>query len=180
MWSIGANSRRVKLAGALLLAAISPLMQGSIGRLDNFSDRTLAAHNRERAAMGIGPLEWDNELARDAARWANHLTNLGYLEHYPDNPADADPQGENLWAGTRGYYNVENMVGLWAAEKVNFKPGIFPANSRSGALEDVGHYTQLIWRSTGRVGCAMAEGAYDEFMVCRYSEGGNIIGRRPF
>ena len=169
-----------KLIGATFLACSAPLFQGNVDRLGNFEQRTLASHNRERATLGIPPLEWDNGLATDAAQWAHHLTQVGYLTHSPDDPEDYDPQGENLWAGTAGYYSAESMVGLWIAEKKNFKPGIFPANSRTGNLEDVGHYTQLMWRSSGKVGCAVARGRSDEFMVCRYSEGGNVMGERPF
>ena len=72
------------------------------------------------------------------------------------------------------------MVGRWIEEKRDFKPGIFPANSRTGRLEDVGHYTQLMWRSTERVGCAITQNADYDFLVCRYLEGGNVIGERPF
>lgn len=169
-----------KFIAVALLACSTPLFQGNVGRIDNFETRTLAAHNRERAAVGISPLQWDNDLAADAADWARHLTQVGYLTHSPDNPYDSDPQGENLWAGTANHYNAESMVGLWIAEKRNYKPGIFPANSRTGNLEDVGHYTQVMWRSTHRVGCALARGRNDEFMVCRYSEGGNVMGERPF
>ena len=177
---IASYRRSFKLAASLLLACASPLFQGNVGRLDNFQERTLAAHNRERAALGIAPLEWDQGLAADAAQWAQHLTRVGYLVHSEDDPYDPDPQGENLWAGTAGYYSADAMVGLWIAEKRNFRPGIFPANSRTGNLEDVGHYTQLMWCSTHKVGCALARGRNDEFMVCRYSEGGNVIGERPF
>ena len=58
-------------------------------------------------------------------------------------------------------------------------PEFFPSNSRSGDVEKVGHYTQLIWRNSRRVGCATAVGRYEEFLVCRYSEAGNISGQRP-
>jgi uncharacterized protein YkwD len=167
------------IATALLFCSM-PLFQGNLDRVGNFEERTLASHNRERASLGIGQLEWDDGLAADAALWAAHLTRVGYLVHSPDERYNPDPQGENLWAGTAGYYNAEAMVGLWIAEKRNFKPGIFPANSRTGNLEDIGHYTQVMWRSTGKVGCALARGRSDEFMVCRYSEGGNVIGERPF
>ena len=55
-----------------------------------------------------------------------------------------------------------------------------PDNSRTGDLEDVGHYTQLMWRDTDRVGCAVeANGEYD-ILVCRYAAAGNVIGERPF
>jgi uncharacterized protein YkwD len=173
-------ARKCKIFGIGALALSTPFLQGNVGRIDNFEQRALAAHNRERAASGIGALEWDNGLAADAAQWAAHLTKVGYLVHSESDPYDPDPQGENLWAGTAGYYSADAMVGLWIAEKKNFKPGIFPANSRTGNLEDVGHYTQLMWRSSDKVGCAIARGRSDEFMVCRYSEGGNVIGERPF
>jgi hypothetical protein len=71
------------------------------------------------------------------------------------------------------------MVGLWRAERTDYRPGVFPSNSRSGDVEKVGHYTQLIWRNSRRVGCATAVGRYEEFLVCRYSEAGNISGQRP-
>ena len=154
-------------------------MAGASDQQSNFEDRLVAAHNREREAIGVKPLHWNPALAADAAKWARHLVRVGHLVHYQEAPDDMDPQGENLWAGTKGYYGLESMVGLWVAEKKNYKPGVFPANSRTGELEDVGHYTQLIWRTTHEVGCAVARGPRDDFLVCRYAEGGNVIGERP-
>ena len=71
------------------------------------------------------------------------------------------------------------MVGLWVAEKSDYRPGVFPNNSRSGDVEKVGHYTQVIWRTSHRVGCATALGREEEFLVCRYSDAGNVMGQRP-
>lgn len=168
------------MISAALMALCIPLTTGATGRINNLDERVLAAHNRERAKLDIPALAWDPALAVDARAWGNHLARLGRLEHYPDNPADPDPEGENLWAGTRGYYSAESMVGLWIAERENFKPGIFPDNTTTGELEDIGHYTQLMWRTSHSVGCALIRGRYDEFLVCRYSEGGNVIGEVPF
>lgn len=174
------KTKAVKLAGALALTLAAPLVQGATGTDNNLAERLLAGHNRERAAMGIPPLAWNELLARDARLYADHLTRVGYLVHSEDDPAETDPQGENLWAGTRGYYGPEQMVGLWVDEKKDFKSGVFPNNSVSGDLENVAHYTQVVWRSSRAVGCAVAHGAEDDFLVCRYSEGGNVIGERPF
>jgi uncharacterized protein YkwD len=178
-WSFD-QSGLVKLAGAIALSLAAPLAMGATDLDSNFADRLLTSHNRERTQMGIPALTWDQGLARDAQIWARHLTEVGYLVHSPDEPRDPDPEGENLWAGTRGYYGPEAMVGLWVAEKKDFKPGIFPNNFIRGNLERVGHYTQVMWRSTHAVGCAVAHGRRDDFLVCRYSEGGNVIGERPF
>lgn len=169
-----------QLAAALAMALASPLVQGATGLEDHLEDRLLAGHNRERAALGIPPLAWNELLERDAMLYARHLARVGYLVHSEDDPAETDPQGENLWAGTRGYYGPEQMIGLWVAEKQDFKPGIFPNNSISGDLANVAHYTQVMWRSSRAVGCAVAHGRDDDFLVCRYSEGGNVIGEQPF
>lgn len=172
--------RLKRVALALGLAAAAPSLLATSDPTGNLAARVLAAHNRERAALDIRPLRWNPTLAADAAAWGRHLAAVGRLVHYQEAPDDDDPQGENLWAGTKGHYGLEAMVGLWIAEKRNFRPGIFPANSRTGDLEDVGHYTQLVWRSSGEVGCALVHGRADDFFVCRYAEGGNVLGEAPF
>lgn len=163
----------------LLLVMTAPLLMGAVGPRSNFDARILAAHNRERNAQGVIPLRWNAELARSAASWAGHLARTGRFEHSPDDPA-AEPEGENLWAGTRGYYQPEAMVDLWVAEKAQFRPGTFPNNSRTGRVEAVSHYTQVMWRRTREVGCALDRGRNEEVLVCRYSQAGNVIGELPF
>ena len=123
-------------------------------------------------------MSWDTDLAEAAKSWADHLAATGRFEHSPDE-LQAVPAGENLWMGTAGYYKPENMVGRWIAEKQHFKPGVFPDNSRTGDVQDVGHYTQVIWRQTVRVGCALAKNREDEYLVCRYKKAGNVIGQAP-
>jgi hypothetical protein len=160
------------------LLLCSPLLIGGTATRADFNARLLAAHNQARSAEGVPPLTWDNALAADARVWADELAATGKFEHSPDD-GGKEPQGENLWAGTPRAFSPEAMVGLWAAEKKDYKPGVFPNNSRSGDVERVGHYTQLIWRSSGQVGCATAVGQDEEFLVCRYSQAGNVYGERP-
>lgn len=172
-----ARGRRTAGIMALAVAAVAPLLLGNAAT-GGFEDRVLAAQNRERAALGVAPLSWDGALARDARAWADRLAATGAFAHAPvDRQA---PQGENLWAGTRGRFSVEAMIGGWTEEKRFFKPGAFPDNSRTGRWQDVGHYTQLIWRDTRRVGCAVARGAKEDVLVCRYAQAGNWIGERPY
>ena len=156
----------------------SPLLIGGTVARADFNQRLLAAHNSERAAMGVPPLAWNAGLAADARVWANELAATGRFEHSPDEPGE-EPQGENLWAGTPRAFSPEAMVRLWSTEKRDYRPGVFPNNSRSGDVENVGHYTLLIWRASRLVGCASAVGRNEEFLVCRYSEAGNVVGQRP-
>ena len=143
---------------------------------DNLAARLLAAHNRERAQVGAGPLRWDASLAAAAADYARTLSTLGRLEHSPR--ATRPGQSENLWRGTRGAYSPEQMVGYWTAERADFRPGIFPDVSRTGNWFDVSHYTQMIWRGTTGLGCAIYRDRRLDYLVCRYSPRGNIDGRR--
>jgi hypothetical protein len=159
------------------LAVAAPLLLGN-SETGGFEARVLAAHNRERAALGVAPLAWDAALAGDARAWADRLAATGTFAHAPVNPRA--PQGENLWAGTRARFSVEAMVDGWAREKRRFKPGAFPDTSITGRWQDVGHYTQLIWRDTRHVGCAVARGAEEDVLVCRYARAGNWVGERPY
>jgi hypothetical protein len=163
---------------SLALVLCSPILVGGTVQRADFNARLLAAHNSERARMGVPSMEWDAALAADARAWADELAATGRFEHSPDEPGKS-VQGENLWAGTPRAFSPEAMVGLWGAEKSDYRPGVFPNNSRSGDVEHVGHYTQLIWRNSRRVGCAAAVGRNEEFLVCRYSEAGNVTGQRP-
>jgi hypothetical protein len=167
---------RIALAAAL--AASAPLLLGGIDRTGNFDARLLAAHNRERSLAGVPALEWDPLLAADARLWADALAETETFFHSRYDPTDPEVQGENLWAGTPDAWAPEEMVGLWVSEKRHFRPGVFPAVSKSGDLDDVGHYTQIIWRNTRKVGCALARGRTEDVLVCRYSQGGNVLGER--
>lgn len=173
-------ARLVKTSGKLaFLVLAASLLTGAQPRLGGLNDRLLESHNRERALAGVPLLRWNNDLARGAQAWADHLASTGRFEHSPNIPG-RPPEGENIWGGTPGAFRPEAMVDLWIAEKEYFVPGVFPANSRTGRPQDVSHYTQLIWGRSGEVGCGIAEGDREEILVCRYSEPGNVRGRDPF
>ena len=175
---MGTFSTWQKAIGAIVIAATAGFMlSGAQGRTTNLNDRILAAHNRERSGLGVASLEWDVDLATGAQEWAEHLSRTGRFHHSPD--PGTSPEGENIWGGTPDSFTPEAMVGLWTAEKRHFKQGTFPENSATGNAADVGHYTQLIWRDTRRVGCGLSGAGSREILVCRYSAPGNIIGRRP-
>jgi len=163
-------------ASAVLL--VTTFVMGSADFPANFDQRILAAQNGERLELGLEPLIWNDALTRSAQNWADYLAASGRFEHAPEKRSD--PQGENLWAGTKGYYSPEAMVNAWAREKRFFQPGLFPNNSTTGEVEDVGHYTQIVWRATTQVGCAKATSIHEDILVCRYAAAGNYIGEQPF
>ena len=172
--------RKVLMAcGALLLCGLAPVPAQSA----NFSygsgvtaAKLLAAHNRERARLGIPPLRWDPALAAAAASYGPTLARLGGLRHSAR--ADRLGQRENLWMGTRGAYSPEQMVGNWIAEKAYYRSGMpFPDVSRTGNWADVAHYTQVVWSGTTHVGCAIYPSDNWDYLICRYSPPGNIDGR---
>jgi hypothetical protein len=139
------------------------------------ASRILAAHNAERARMGVAPLQWDPMLAASAAAYGPTLARLGRLQHSPRSIRPG--QRENLWMGQRGRFNPEQMVGAWSAEKAYYRPGLFPYVSRTGNWYDVAHYTQMVWRGTTHVGCAIYPSPQWDYLICRYSPPGNQDGR---
>lgn len=135
----------------------------------------LELHNAERIRLSLPPLEWDSNLAHAAKSYAKKLADEDKFEHAPQSAGD-DAQGENLWMGTKGYYQSKDMVGSWIDEREFIRAGVFPNISKTGNWVDVGHYTQLISKKTKYVGCAVEQNATDEYLVCRYFPAGNEYG----
>ena len=144
--------------------------------LSNMERRLLAIHNRARAEVRAPALAWDPELARRSSPYAAVLARRGRLSHSAQ--SDRPGQGENLWLGTRGAYSIEEMAGGWVDEKRMFRAGTFPQVSSTGRWSDIAHYTQIIWRATTRVGCAIHKGREWDVLVCRYAPPGNVVGQR--
>jgi hypothetical protein len=137
----------------------------------------LSGQNAARAAVGVPPLVWNDALAADARAYAEEMARTGRFAH-ADQPQGPAREGENLWMGTRDAYRYSEMVADWVAERRWFWNGVTPDFSTTGNYEDVAHYTQIIWRNTRAVGCALASNAADDYLVCRYSPPGNVVGQK--
>ncbi|RYZ66722.1 MAG: Fis family transcriptional regulator [Proteobacteria bacterium] len=131
------------------------------------------AHNEVRAEVGTEPLEWSSEVAgvakahAEKCNWGHSTERNGY--------------GENLFM-TTGSASASDVVGSWADEKKSYDP-------KTGECSGVcGHYTQIVWNSTRKLGCAMAKcdtgnpmgsGPW-EYWVCNYDPPGNYSGQKAF
>lgn len=172
---------------ALAQPVVRPLLHGATGAV---AGRILAAHNRERAMVGAPPLQWDPVLADHAASYGPVLASLRTLVHSPR--AGRPGERENLAMAWHSTMSPEQLVDLWSREKHLIQRGplgpacdqhfgclSFPASSRTGRWEDIAHYTQMVWPTTTRVGCAIFAADYD-YLICRYSPPGNLDGKPIF
>jgi len=175
--------------GRVAAALMAPLIAFGIGNglaaerpappnPENLAQSLLVQHNLARDEAGVPRLTWSARLAQDAQGWADRLASEGYLRH--SNQAESRGAGENLWMGSRGYFGPQSMIGSFVEEKRHYVHGTFPRVSRTGRWEDVGHYTQVVWRDTREVGCAVARNARDDFLVCRYWPAGNWMGEAAY
>ena len=160
----------------MLLAA--PCLMGQTAPAPDVAQQILAAHNAARAAVGVPPLVWKPELAETAREWADHLAKTHGFTH--STAGKGSGNGENLWMGTKGAYTPDEMVDAWTREKKYFRAGEFPNNSTTGDWAAVAHYTQMIWRETREVGCAIVANDDQDVLVCHYSEPGNVEGEKPY
>ena len=141
-----------------------------------FISAILQTHNSYRDSLQEPSLVWSADLAKDALAWAQHLASINKGDH---DMSIRGKEGENLWWGTANSFSYTDMVGMWGSEKRSFKYDVFP-NCTTKRSEVVGHYTQIVWKNTQSVGCALAGNGQTDFLVCRYGPAGNIVGEKPY
>ncbi|PHU10357.1 Pathogenesis-related protein 1A1 [Capsicum chinense] len=129
----------------------------------------LIPHNEARRQVGVGPMTWNDTLVAFAQNYANQrIGDCGMIHSH-------GPYGECLAAAFPDL-NASYAVKMWVDEKEWYD---FKSNTcASGQV--CGHYTQVIWRNSVRLGCARARcnnGWY--FITCNYDPPGNYIGQRP-
>ena len=154
--------------------------------LDIDTHEMVAAHNRWRKTVGAPPLTYSTELADAAQEWADHLKHSNQCRMLHSKPDGK--YGENLfWASaiewSDGRHEVQKVhpkkvVDDWASERFDYDH-----KSNSCAAGKVcGHYTQVVWKTTTTVGCAVAvcEDSREQVWVCRYQPPGNWVGKKPY
>jgi uncharacterized protein YkwD len=137
-----------------------------------FAAEMLAAHNAARVTVGVPPLIWSDRLASLAQEWAQTLLERNQLVHRPHISV-----GENLFdiKGPDARTSPGEVVQAWASESQAYHY----RNNKCSSDAGCGHYTQLVWRTTKAVGCAVARGDNREVWVCNYDPRGNWLGTNP-
>jgi len=153
----------------------------------------LDAHNVIRKSLNAGlylkqpkprpaiPLySWDKSLAESAKQYAQQCTWA-----HSNNRNNA---GENLFAGTYSNYDINTAVTSWAAERQYYD---YTTNTCQTGKQ-CGHYTQIVWSNSERVGCGIAycdslKTPDNEFVmgsalmvVCQYGPAGNYFSQQPY
>ncbi|XP_017296709.1 cysteine-rich secretory protein LCCL domain-containing 2 [Kryptolebias marmoratus] len=160
-----------------------------------WSDREeiLQLHNKLRGsvyptASNMEYMVWDDELERSATHWAE----VCQWDHGPQDLLMSI--GQNLAVHWGRYRSPAFHVQAWYDEVKDYTyPYAHECNPWcpercSGPM--CTHYTQLVWATTNRVGCAVhvcpAMNVWGEiwenavYLVCNYSPKGNWIGEAPY
>jgi pathogenesis-related protein 1 len=138
-----------------------------------------AAHNRARAAenAGLPPMTWDPEIARVAATWAATCTPSDQVPGLPaHNPNPSTAKYGRLGENIAGSPDVAQCMDLWMNEKQFY-------NHTTGVCsgQTCGHYTQIVWRTATKLGCAVSNCPNLRFgnsIICNFSTGQS--GGKPY
>ena len=129
------------------------------------------AHNRWRADVGVPPLKWNENLENYAAEWAVINGKKGCKMVH----RDKSPYGENLYWSSGMAFSPKGSVDSWGSEIKDYNHE--PVGQEKAM---VGHYTQIVWRTTTEVGCAAFECGKALLVVCNYNPPGNWVGQHPY
>ncbi|ATB51151.1 CAP domain-containing protein [Corallococcus macrosporus] len=177
------------LVSALLIGCGSDTPSDGDGDGDNqpltmtqFDRDMLDAHNAARRSVATSPplddLTWDEAATRTARAYAarcdfTHNANRGSL-------------GENLTAASSSALGAQGVVQGWMDEAADYDYG----SNTCASGKACGHYTQVVWRNTRALGCAVQECTENSpfgsrfptwtLWVCNYAPPGNYVGQRPY
>ncbi|XP_070310321.1 GLIPR1-like protein 1 [Odocoileus virginianus] len=171
--------------GLCLVASKSPLNVPSITN-ETFIAECLRFHNEARTnvsppAANMKYMSWDEALAKTAEAWAKKCKfkhNSCSTQVFKCHPT-FQFAGENLWLGPLTSSVTKFAVDMWYDE------GKFYHFSTKSCSKICGHYTQVVWASSFKVGCGLAIcpnlGSPDTALfVCNYALVGNYPKVSPY
>lgn len=132
-------------------------------------------HNLVRAKKELAPLSWDARVAAYAASYAEERRHDCEVIH--SRPPPEDDYGENIYWCSGKDWTPGDAVKAWADEESFYN---YETNTCQEG-EMCGHYTQLVWSMSEKVGCAAVHcDTGDSFVTCNYSPPGNYEGEKPY
>jgi len=138
----------------------------------------LARHSALRAAHGLAPLARDPLLERAAVSWASgcragHSGGAGVGESLAWGYGDAAEAVDAWYAEGDKYYG--HGRGRALGEQMGGGDDTSSGSGGGGFSAATGHYSQLLWRNTTRVGCAVNTACRWTAYVCQYWPPGNVV-----
>ncbi|XP_034029435.1 cysteine-rich venom protein [Thalassophryne amazonica] len=142
-------------------------VQDEIINLHNFFRKSVHPPAANMLKMG-----WSDELEANVQAWLNKCI----LAHGEPSTRmiKGYEVGENLfYAGT--LISWTDVITAWHSEVENYQ---YPTDSTNG--KSVGHYTQVVWNSSYKVGCGVTMCKDIYFYGCHYYRAGNFRGWPPY
>jgi len=151
----------------------------------------------EPPAANIEEIEWNDEIARIAQRWADQCPSAISNPHDQVRSMKGYPHqgfcGQNVYFKSSSNpiqaVTIAEAVGSWFHEIDDFDPAEIASFGEAGSPSgEVDHLTALVWHSTNAIGCGYVvwedehnpefpQGLkYHEVVVCNYCPGGNVAG----
>lgn len=140
-------------------------VQVNVPKLSEWEQKMLDSQNKKRSLhQDTGALEWSEDLKHLAQKYVDKYDCSGNMAHHDE----YYEIGENLAIG----YDDVDAVEAWYDE-IKFYDYNNPVYQSSA-----GHFTQMVWRNTTRMGCAYKTCGGDlyNYIVCEYYEAGNWDG----
>jgi len=138
----------------------------------------LEKHNEYRCRHGVELMTWDDEIAANAQQVADAGVFAHSSQASRQGVAGFRQLGENIawgWPTRTGTDSTE----AWYAEIEDTVDGLGTPSSCSDGVDGkaVCHYTQVVWKSSTKLGCGKGSVDGGDFWVCQYGSGGNVNGQ---
>jgi pathogenesis-related protein 1 len=176
------------LAAAGLLAAVAGALWAADDKAgtgsalsDDEAKALVAFHNEKRKEVKVPEVTWSKDVAAFAQEWADHVAETGEIMHRPRDGDFKQKYGENMAWGA-GDFGVQDGAALWYGEKKAYDDG---KQKLPDDLADIGHYTQMVWKTSLKIGAGKAvvkKGKLKGWtvIVCNYDPPGNYDGEKPY
>ena len=160
----------------ILLVSSLNLRNTAAWDFTKFYNDLVSLHNTLRTKHRVGKLTKLQAIATMAQKTATNCAKIKTLQHSQDK-YNNQPVGQNLYVKTNAPSANDVMQGWYYKEEPNYNYST--GKSKNGGV--IGHFTQVVWKSTTLIGCAVATGTYlayqnSYYVCCNYFPAGNYIG----